>query len=276
MIVNYHTHCKFCDGKGEPEEYVLNAIKLGFHSLGFSSHAPLKEINDWTLKEEDVENYLKEIQRLKEKYKSEIKIYTGLEIDYYPDENRFKTFSKLNLDYTIGSIHMLKPKNSSRYYSVDENLETFEELIRVFGGMENVTRNYYKHLRNMIESQGFDILGHIDLLKKFNKGNKYFKETEPWYIEEIIKTLDTISSYKVIVEMNTGALSRGWQDDPYPSEWIVKECKKRDIKMCLNSDAHVPTMLDCNFKESIKNLEKCGYRELTTPFEVIDIRSYYG
>ena len=38
MLTNYHTHTRFSDGKGEPEEFVLQALKLGFDALGFSEH----------------------------------------------------------------------------------------------------------------------------------------------------------------------------------------------------------------------------------------------
>lgn len=274
MKTNYHTHCRFCDGKGEPRVYVLEAINRGFTSLGFSSHAPLKEDNDWTLKDSNVQEYLDTINSLKEEFKDQITIHTGMEIDFYPDENRFDTFKKYNLDYSIGSVHMLKPDGFDKYYSVDESEEIFADVLNnVFGSIEAFTREYYKTVRALVKQGGFDILGHIDLIKKFNKGNKFFLETEPWYIQEVIQTLDEIKDRNIIVEMNTGALSRGVQDTPYPSEWIIDECLKRDIKICLNSDVHAANNIECYFEESLNILQKCGYRKLHTPFEIIDLRS---
>lgn len=274
MKTNYHTHCRFCDGKGEPRDYVLEGIKRGFTTLGFSSHAPLKEINDWTLKDSDVDDYLKTINSLKIEFKDQITIYTGMEIDYYPDENRFDTFKKYNLDYSIGSVHMLKPAGHVKYYSVDESEAVFTDVLnKVFGTIEAFTREYYKIVRALIIQGGFDILGHIDLIKKFNKGNKFFLESEPWYIEEVINTLDTLKGRDIIVEMNTGALSRGIQDTPYPSEWILEECFKRDIKICLNSDVHAANNIECYFDESLEIIKRCGYKVLHTPFETIKLRS---
>jgi len=274
MKTNYHTHCRFCDGKGDPRDYVIEAIKRGFTSLGFSSHAPLKEDNDWTLKDSEVENYLETINSLKNEFRNQITIYTGMEIDYYPDENRFETFSGLNLDYSIGSVHMLKPEGTTTYYSVDESESVFKEVLDgVFGSIEAFSREYYKTLRELIEQGGFDILGHIDLIKKFNKGFKFFNEKEAWYIEEVISTLDLLKGRDIIVEMNTGALSRGVQDTPYPSEWILKECFKRDIKICLNSDVHAANNIECYFDEALDIIKRCGYTKLHTPFETIDIRS---
>ena len=36
---NLHTHTNYTDGKDEPEELVLEAIKRGFSSIGFSEHS---------------------------------------------------------------------------------------------------------------------------------------------------------------------------------------------------------------------------------------------
>lgn len=66
---NFHTHCCFCDGKGEPEDYVRKAIELNFSSLGFSSHAPLEIPSNWNMKKEKLSEYISCIKALKEKYK---------------------------------------------------------------------------------------------------------------------------------------------------------------------------------------------------------------
>lgn len=271
MKANYHTHCNFCDGKGNPEAYVIEAIERGFKSLGFSSHAPLKEDNDWTMKQASLDNYLNTIDDLKKRYGSRINIYKGMEIDYYPDENRFETFSECNLDYSIGAVHLLLYKGM--YYSVDSSPKDFEYVTNeVFGSIEKFVRLYYKTVRDLISQGGFQILGHIDLIKKYNKGNRFFSETESWYIEEVISTLDLLSRKGTIMEVNTGAIARGLQDSAYPSEWILREAFNRDIKICLNSDAHSPENIECDFKNSLEILREVGYEELHTPFEIVDIR----
>lgn len=272
MKANYHTHCCYCDGKGQPEDYIKEALKRGFTQLGFSSHAPIKEPNDWTMGYDQVEKYMDTIKDLKDKYKGVIDIHRGLEIDFYPDENRFETFNRYNPEYTIGSVHMLRPKGFSKYFSVDESDKVFQDvLMEVFKDMEAFTREYYSTVRSLITQGGFEILGHIDLIKKFNKGKKYFSENETWYIDEVLKTLDLLAGGNIIVEVNTGAISRGVQDKPYPSLWILKECFKRDIKVCLNSDAHHPDNIECYYGESIELIKEAGYIELNTPFEIIKI-----
>lgn len=272
MKTNYHTHSHFCDGKGDPRDYVKEAIDRGFTALGFSSHAPIKEDSEWTMKDEDIQDYLSTINSLKEEFRDRITIYTGMEIDYYPDENRFDKFKCCCLDYSIGSVHMVKPEGSEVYYSVDESASLFESVLtNVFKTMKDFTRAYYSAVRGMIHQGGFTILGHIDLIRKFNMDNRFFSEQEPWYISEVIETLDLLKGRNIIVEMNTGAMSRGVQDRPYPSEWILRECLKRNIKICLNSDAHAPENIDYYFNESLEIIKRSGYKRLHTPFEVIDL-----
>ncbi len=272
MKTNYHTHCHYCDGKGDPREYVLEAINKGFTSLGFSSHAPIKEDSEWTMRKANLDRYLENIDLLKEEFSNKINIYKGMEIDYYHDEDRFKLYRSCDLDYSIGAVHMLYVKDRNDYFSVDASPKDFEMVMSsVFGSIEEFVKCYYLNLRNLIKQGGFNILAHFDLIKKYNRENRFFSEDSPWYIKEIIETLDLLSTTNIIVEVNTGAIAGGVQDTPYPSKWILDECFKRDIKVCLNSDCHLPEKIDCFFDEALNLIRSSGYKELTTPFETIDL-----
>ena len=78
MLSNLHTHTTFCDGKNTPEEMVISAIQKGFYSLGFSAHAYAPYGLEYCMRDE--EGYIKEIARLKEKYKDKIEIYLGADL----------------------------------------------------------------------------------------------------------------------------------------------------------------------------------------------------
>ena len=109
---NLHTHSHFCDGKEAPEAYVNRAIELGFHTLGFSSHAPVPFENKFALREERLEEYFQTIRNLQSKYKNQIKILLSLEIDFIPGITKdFAEFLKAaDVDYTIRGIHLIKKK----------------------------------------------------------------------------------------------------------------------------------------------------------------------
>lgn len=263
---NYHTHCLFCDGKSEAEDYIKRAISLNFHSLGFSSHAPVHVPSSWTMKEENLNDYVETIKILKEKYKNQIQIYCGLEIDYFPgisgpDSPKFK---ELELDYTIGSVHFMKNKDTGEYLTVDGDEEEYKRIIEVFfkGNVKAFVAEYYGLIRSMLSEHKPDIVGHLDLIRKNNKNQRYFNETEDWYKQEVFETLQEIKKSGAILEVNTGAIARGYLTTPYPSLWILKECYELDIPMTLNSDGHSPENLDTFFSESLNLLRYAGYRQL--------------
>lgn len=263
---NYHTHCLFCDGKGEPEDYVRKAIDLNFQSLGFSSHAPVHIPNGWTMKEENLEKYVETIKSLKEKYKNHIQIYCGLEVDYFPgisgpDSPRFK---ELDLDYTIGSVHFMKNERTGECLNLDGSEEKYERIIETFfnGDVKAFVTEYYSLVRRMLSEHKPDMVGHLDLVRKNNKNQRHFNEMEDWYREAVLKTLQVIKDSGVILEVNTGAMAKGYLTTPYPSFWVLEKCNELGIPVTLNSDVHSPEKLDAFFDEALVLIKEAGYSKL--------------
>ena len=253
ILTNYHTHTHYCDGKGKPRAYAEAALEKGFAALGFSSHSPWPD-SDCGIKKKAVPKYVKEILALKEEYRDRLEIYLGLEIEYYPGFSSAadEYYDSLPLDFRIGSLHDLRDENDGKLYAVDYNVDHFNHILNdMCGGiMENFARRYYGHIRDMIEIGRIDILGHLDLIKKHNRDEAYFSEEASWYREEILDTLDCLKGTGIIMEVNTGGLSRGYTDTVYPSPWILEEARERDIPVQLNGDAHAPENLDFWFDKA--------------------------
>ena len=266
LITNYHTHCDFCDGAGIPEDYIKEAIDKGFDAMGFSSHAPISFEKDWTLSEERLPEYLKTIDFLKDKYSGEIEVYKGLEIDYLEGISGPSSpkFNDLGLEYKIGSVHMMPVRDSDKYLAIDGPIEDLKELLaNTFdGSIEKLSKKYFQLLQDMLKTHKFDIIGHFDLMKKRNAGNVLFNENSHWYKSHVSQTLDVLSETDVILEVNTGGISRGVIDSVYPSPWIIKEAFKRNIPLMLNADAHNPKHVDFYYRESAEIIKECGYKEL--------------
>ena len=264
-LTNFHTHSEFCDGKGELELYVKEALNNGFQAIGFSSHAPLPFYKSYVMPQERLQEYCDSVRELKTKYSDRIQIYLGLEIDYIPGiiSPSSPQFKALNLDYTIGSIHLVKNGKPGGYTYTDETGEEFDELlIDVYGGDgANFARHYYSLIREMIRECKPEVIGHLDIIKKVNKDIRYFDETADWYKEEVLRTLEVVADSKAVLEINTGGIARGYVKVPHPSPWIFKECNKLGIPIMLNSDAHSPNHLNTYFKEAITLLKEAGYTE---------------
>ena len=80
-LQNLHTHTTFCDGADTPEEMILTAIEKGFDSLGFSAHSFMSYSPMFVKKGDKTGMYKKVVTELKEKYKDQLKVYLGLEVD---------------------------------------------------------------------------------------------------------------------------------------------------------------------------------------------------
>jgi histidinol-phosphatase (PHP family) len=265
---NFHTHSLFCDGKGAPEEYVKKAIELNFSAIGFSSHAPMELSSAWNMRKELLREYIYTINLVREKYKKDIEVYCGLEVDFIPGITgpKSKEISDLNLDYVLGSVHYIKNEATGEYLTVDGSDEDYKRIINEFfrGDVQNFIKTYYTLIRSMIKEHRPDIVGHLDLIKKNNKDSIYFSEEKKSYHDEVIETLKIIREADCILEINTGGISRGYMSFPYPSSWILRLCKEMNIKLTLNADAHSPENLNTYFKESIEALKEIGYEKLYT------------
>ncbi|MBM3435649.1 MAG: histidinol-phosphatase [Bacteroidetes bacterium] len=264
---NLHTHSHFCDGKEAPEEYVKRAIELGFHTLGFSSHAPVPFENNFSLKEERMDEYISAIRDLGKKYAGKIEILLSMEIDFIPGiTQKFDEFKTPgNLDYTIGGIHLVRNKDKKDFWFIDgPKQESYDNgLKNIFNDhIRHGVEAYYNQVIEMIITQKPDIIAHLDKIKMHNK-NRFFSEDEKWYREAVWKTLKTIANQAgYIVEVNTRGLYKKRADTFFPSPEILGQIHHLKIPVTLSSDAHQPQELDGYFPEAISILKEIGFREL--------------
>ena len=250
MKTNYHTHSTWCDGKDAPEDIVKAAIEKGFDAIGFSSHALLPDSDPWTLQPDTVAAYVADIRNVAEKYKDRIRVLCGIEADFISGQVRSdrSVYAPFHLDYLIGSIHEVVATDGISV-PVDHKPELLAEgIARSFGGdAQAFIRAYFAAEREMAATCDFDIIGHPDIIRKFNGVLHYFNESADWYNEELRLTADAFAASGKIVEVNTGGIARGWIDDAYPSPAFRALLRERGVRFILSSDAHSATALDCAF-----------------------------
>ena len=248
---NYHTHSTWCDGKDSPRKVVEAAIEKGFDEIGFSSHAMLPEDDtDWVLTPEKAPRYAAEIRALAAEFAGRIRVRLGVEADYVPggaDPDR-KTYAAIAPEYVIGSIHFVVAPDGARV-PVDHTPELLAAGLRDhFGGdVKAYIRTYFAQQRDMVGKFDFDVVGHLDLVRKFNVRHPYFDESAGWYRDELVKTADAVAASGKIAEVNTGAIARGWLDDVYPSPAFRALLRERGVRFVLSADAHAAEAVDCAF-----------------------------
>lgn len=256
MLSNFHSHTTYCDGDNTAEEIVLSAIEKGFSSFGFSGHAYTDFDLSYCMK--DTDGYIKTVNELKEKYKDKIQIYLGIEEDAFcPVKNR-EVF-----DYIIGSCHYVL--KDGIYHSVDHSIECFNKILDLFSrNVSEIAESYYSNFCSYIKTRKPDIIGHFDLLTKYDERNdisfrnddNYNKIAEK-YIREALKT-------DCFFEVNTGAISRNYRTSPYPDEKLLYILKKENGKLIINSDTHSVNTLDCYFTETRNLLKDIGFEYVYT------------
>ncbi len=265
-LFNLHTHTHYCDGSDKPEVYVKHAIELGFSSLGFSGHAPMPFENKYAIPTAKLSEYMAEIDRLKLKYQDQINILKSLEFDYIPGvtENFEVIFNKYQLDYSIGSIHLVGNQNSDHFWFTDGGSSIpYEKGLQqnYNGNIKQAVKAFYAQTNEMIDTQSPDIIGHLDKVKMHNQ-NRYFKEDEIWYQKEIDQTLDLIKSKNCIVEVNTRGLYKKRSDSLFPGVGVLKKIKLLNIPITISTDAHKPEELAHFIPETKKTLKQIGFNQM--------------
>lgn len=254
---NCHTHSTCCDGKNSLEEMTLSAINKNFISLGFSGHSPMSFKNDWAMSDEGYKEYLKEVRYLKEKYKSKLDIICGLELDA-----DYCGVNISDLDYVICSVHQFI--DGDKDYPIDFSAEVLTTAVNELfdGDWYAMCDAYYSRLSDFVCEIKPQLVGHIDLVTKFNENNELFDQNNPRYkkcaLTAVDKILDTVND--IVFEVNTGAMYRQGNRRPYPADFIMEHLRRRGAGITVTSDSHNVESLDFAFEEAFEYCRKFGFR----------------
>lgn len=245
-MVDYHMHSVLSDGKNTYEEMILASISKGIDEIGFTDHVCLKMV-DWAIRIEDIPVMTSQILDLKSKYKDQIRIRYGIEVDYFPGlELKIKELlESMPLDYVIGSVHFIGDWN----FDTDQSMYGKWSNDKLYG-------KYFKLVQQAAKSDLFDIIGHLDIIKKF----RIYPETSQEQLFE--DTLKIIKDHNVVVELNTGGLDRPCAEFT-PSPHLLEMCFKHQIQVTLGSDAHQAFQIGRHYAKAIDLLAQTGYREIT-------------
>ncbi len=252
-MVDYHLHTpRCCHATGTPKAYLAEAELKGLSEIGFSDHFPLgllgcKPRNQVTMEPEELELYIDDIEALK-KTSAGVKIKTGIEIDYIPGtEDKLEgLLNNYSFDYIIGSIHFLGDWDFTHPVYAD----TYKER-----DIEQIYSSYFDLLSKLCRSKLFDIVGHIDVVKKF--GYRPEKNLEQYWQ----KTVQVLKETGICLELNTAGKDAP-VGDFYPDRRLLELACAAGVPVTLGSDAHSPEQVGRFFPEAIDLLRSAGYREL--------------
>lgn len=243
-----HIHTPFCPhgSLDSLEHYIEEAIQQGRKEITFTEHFPMPKgvtnelfRRECTLMEEEVENYIQAIQKVKEKYKGRITIYLGFEVDYIEGcETKIKEALNqyaASVEDSILSVHFVRYEDA--YYAIDY-LPDFEALLNKLQSLEKIYELYFKTVLKSIEA---DLglykpkrIGHCTLIRIFNK--KYPLDYENESLFRSIVDAIKIKGYEI--DFNMAGLNKAFCKETYPSGKLLDLIRKMQIPLVMGSDAH--------------------------------------
>ena len=251
---DFHTHTNRDHARGTPAEMAAEAARMGMTALGMVGHAQMEFFCDYAMTPEGERSFFSEVSELKTRYAGQMDVFCGIELDYY------SLPAALPYDYRIGSVHYIK--SEGHVISVDSDPEELAEDVRRYcgGDFRRLYQIYYETVADILNRTDADIVGHIDLISKFNETGQLFSMEDPAYRCAALDAVDALLARDRLFEINTGAISRGCRTTPYPAPWILKEIHDRGGRIILSSDAHETGTMLFQFDKSEEFAKSVGYK----------------
>jgi len=248
MRIDLHNHTTRCNhAKGSMDAYIQQAIKLEIDIYGFSEHAPMNFDSYYRLDFNQMNAYENDVLSLRKKYKNDIRILLGYEVDYlkgYIDERVLKS----EVDYLIGSVHFIGK------WGFDNPEFKYEYQKR---DIDQIWQEYFDAIEAMAKTGYFNIVGHLDLIKIFN----FMPKRDIRLIAQ--NALKAIKKSNMVIELNSAGLRKPIKEI-YPSPLLLEMAYELDIPITFSSDAHAIGQIGFKYNEVIKLAKKVGYSKAVT------------
>ena len=175
LLQSLHTHSLYDDGQDTLAHMAQNAEAAGLDALGFSGHSPLPFANDWAIDQSCLADYLREVRSLQADFRGRFSLYCGLEWD------SCSPLPEQKLDYLIGSVHYFPALPGGTRFTVDGSAQLLAQCAQVqFGGdMAAQADCYYALVARLAEVPQVDIVGHFDLITKFDEPHTRYPIVPP-------------------------------------------------------------------------------------------------
>lgn len=263
MFCDYHVHTYYSDDSVYPmEDVVTDAIGLGMAEICFTDHVDYGiKVDPENLSEEqkigkvlnvDYPAYFAELDRLQAKYAGQIVIRAGLEfgMQTHTIDAFQKLYDRFELDFVILSCHQVGDK------------EFWTQDFQTGKTQKEYNDRYYQEILDVISRyKDYSVLGHLDLIKRYDKDGDYPFEAVEGIITEILKQV--IRDGKGI-EVNTSSHRYGLKDLT-PSRAVLKLYRELGGSIVtIGSDSHEKHHLGAYISDTKSELKALGYTHYCT------------
>lgn len=248
LPADIHLHSKYCGhATGELEQYVERAVELGLAAVGFAFHLPVTipaayKVN---LSRGELDLLAREVEKLREAYRDDLPVLLGGEADCLPGQEDAvaELAAAYPFDYLIGSVHFLDG------WAFDHPAE-----VAGFDGRDvrELYEAYFGRVMGAMETGLFDVVGHIDLIKKFGH------RPEGDWSELVERVCGVAAERGVCVEINTAGIDKP-VGEQYASAEFVGKCFEHGVPIAFGSDAHAPGEVGRYFPRVVALARAAGY-----------------
>lgn len=265
MFVDYHVHTAYSgDSDYSMEDVVKDAVRLGMDEICFTDHVDYGAKVDWDSGEKvrycqgqpmvnvDYHAYAEEISKLRAQYANQITIRMGMEfgMQIHTISKYEALYERYPFDFIILSVHQVEDKGFwSQEFQQGRTQKEYNE-------------RYYEEMLALVKQfQNYSVLGHLDLIVRYDKMGTYPFRYVKHYMEKILR--EVIKNDKGI-EVNTSSYRYGLKDST-PSMAILEMYRDMGGQIItLGSDSHVPAHLGTHMKTAKELLKTIGFRNFCT------------
>jgi histidinol-phosphatase (PHP family) len=259
---------QFCHhAKDSLEAVVQRAIEAGFTHYGLSEHCPRYRKQDLFGEEVDLDlspddlltefrGYVDEALRLRDLYAGRIELLVGFESERLPPGDWAARMAEIResapFDYMVGSVHDVDG------VFVDFSPEQTRALADRLGGVQVLQRRYFEAVAEMVQTLKPEVVGHLDLVRKFDGDAAGFGAATMKHVE---RALEAVAAHGGVLDVNCGAARRGLSP-VYPLPEILKRARAMGIGVTLGDDSHGTHSVGVGLDECMAAIADAGYAEV--------------
>ena len=256
-LTDYHVHTFRCGhAGGASRDFVRRAVERGLSEIGFTDHIPLyflppsERDPKLAMREDQLDDYVREVEDLRREFRGSIEVRLGLEADYAEGrEAELESWlARADWDLVLGSVHWVAggwiddPATSPARFEREGTVTLYNE--------------YYRLLSQAARTGLFDVLTHFDLPKKHGH-----RPDAPLASEA--EAIRAARESGLAVEISSAGIRKP-VGEAYPEPRLLLEIVRAGIPVTFSSDAHAPAEVGWGYEKTLALARECGVTELVT------------
>jgi histidinol-phosphatase (PHP family) len=250
---DYHMHStNSCDCRAPMADMCREAIRKGIPEIAFTEHLD-RQPGDYCYDQYDPEQFFRDIEACRAEFGPQgLTIKAGIEVG---EMHLFRAevepvLNSYPYDLVLGSLHW------------NQGESIFERDYFLKREPQDVARDYFTELTELVNSGGFNIMSHMDVFKRVGYSvHKRFDIAE-W--EEYVRPVFAACIRRGIApEINTSALRMPIRQTHPTVEAIRWYREMGGELLSIGSDSHTPHDLGFGLDQAIAIAKEAGFTHLT-------------